>query len=337
MAKTADIYFKTDPWKIIEDGFDPSYSEVSESVFSLGNEYMGVRGYFEEGYSGNSMTGNYFNGIYEQDIHKKSGYKGIANVTEFMVNSVNWLYTRIRFEGETLDLATSVIGSFYRVLDMRTGILTRSFIWKTMSGKKIAVTFERFLSMQNTRIGCQKISLQSIGFDGEAEVLVGLDFSEKHRAYESNFWKDAVSESGMNYVGMCAETLSTGQKVYSGCRFSGDMVREEDWMLSTKTRGKKYILPLRSRQNTQLNRITLNYVCKEADGEAQNIFTGKCLAAEQSSKKLYFEEIKEESRAWWADVWEHSDIAIKGDVLNQQGIRFCIFQMFQTYHGAVEH
>ena len=107
MAKTADRYFKTDPWKIIEDGFDPAYGEVSESVFSLGNEYMGVRGYFEEGYTGASMTGSYFNGIYEQDIHKKSGYKGITNVTEFMVNSVNWLYTRICFEGETLDLAAS--------------------------------------------------------------------------------------------------------------------------------------------------------------------------------------------------------------------------------------
>ena len=44
MAKTADVYFKVDPWKVIEEGFDPAYSRVSESVFSLANESMGVRG-----------------------------------------------------------------------------------------------------------------------------------------------------------------------------------------------------------------------------------------------------------------------------------------------------
>ena len=52
MAKIADKYFKVDSWKIIEEGFNPDYGEVSESIFSLGNEYMGVRGYFEEGYNG---------------------------------------------------------------------------------------------------------------------------------------------------------------------------------------------------------------------------------------------------------------------------------------------
>ena len=48
MAKAADVYFQVDPWKIIEEGFDPAYSRVSESVFSLANETMGVRGCFDE-------------------------------------------------------------------------------------------------------------------------------------------------------------------------------------------------------------------------------------------------------------------------------------------------
>ena len=51
MAKVADKYFKTDSWKVIEEGFNPDYGRVAESIFSLGNEYMGIRGYFEEGYS----------------------------------------------------------------------------------------------------------------------------------------------------------------------------------------------------------------------------------------------------------------------------------------------
>ncbi len=41
----------------------------------------------------------------------------------------------------------------------------------------------------------------------------------------------------------------------------------------------------------------------------------------------------EEHRQEWAKIWEHSDIAIEGDVEAQQGIRFNIFQLKQTYTG----
>ena len=61
MAKTADKYFVAAPWEVIEDGFDSNYARVAESIFSLGNEYMGIRGFFEEGYTGDSLIGSYFN------------------------------------------------------------------------------------------------------------------------------------------------------------------------------------------------------------------------------------------------------------------------------------
>ena len=67
MAKQADIYFQVDPWRIIEEGFDPDYARVSESVFSLANESMGVRGSFDEGTSGDSLRGVYVNGVYDLD------------------------------------------------------------------------------------------------------------------------------------------------------------------------------------------------------------------------------------------------------------------------------
>ena len=60
MGKKADIYYKVHPFQIIEEGFEPEYAEVSESIFSIANEYMGVRGYFEEGYSGKRLIGSYF-------------------------------------------------------------------------------------------------------------------------------------------------------------------------------------------------------------------------------------------------------------------------------------
>ncbi|HAB61907.1 MAG TPA: family 65 glycosyl hydrolase, partial [Lachnospiraceae bacterium] len=177
MGKIADKYFRVDPWKIVEDGFDKNYSKVAESVYSLGNEYMGIRGYFEEGYSGDTLIGSYFNGVYENEKLEGSSYKGIVDQTDFMVNSVDWIYTRILVDGERLDLNQSKIRNYQRILDMRTGILTRNLVWITQSGKEIEIKFERFLSMVNAHIGVQKITIKTLNFSGKLEVESGMDFS----------------------------------------------------------------------------------------------------------------------------------------------------------------
>src|SRR5471030_327007 len=119
MAKIADKYYITNPWKVTEEGFNKDYSEVSESIYSLGNEYMGVRGYFEEGYTGDSLIGSYFNGVYEAQDVTSGSYKGIIKKTEFMVNSVDWLYTRIILDNEQLDLNEYTIKDFKRELDLK--------------------------------------------------------------------------------------------------------------------------------------------------------------------------------------------------------------------------
>ena len=84
MAKAADVYFQVDPWKIIERGFDPSHARVSESVFSLANESMGVRGCFDEGGSVNSLRGAYVNGVYDLEQLPRS-YRGIIEQSHFMI------------------------------------------------------------------------------------------------------------------------------------------------------------------------------------------------------------------------------------------------------------
>ena len=152
MAKIADQYLRVDPWEIIEDGFHPDRSQVSESLFSLANEHQGVRGFFDEGYSGQSLIGVYLNGIYEERFVEGMAYKGISNRIAFMVNTVNWLYTRVEVDGEILDLAKSTFSDFRRTLDFRTGELRREFTWETTSGKKLQIVFSRLLSMETKEL-----------------------------------------------------------------------------------------------------------------------------------------------------------------------------------------
>ncbi len=110
LFKTSEKYFKVDPWLVVEEGFNPEKQRLSESIFSLANEFMCVRGYFEEGYSGDHLLGSYFSQLYDMmDINYPQIFKGFITEGATMINSVDWLYTLISLDGEELDLAQSKV------------------------------------------------------------------------------------------------------------------------------------------------------------------------------------------------------------------------------------
>ncbi|ROR31828.1 maltose phosphorylase [Mobilisporobacter senegalensis] len=337
MAKIADKYFVTDPWNIIEEGFNPEYSSVSESIFSLGNEYMGVRGYFEEGYSGKSLIGSYFNGIYERQEGERSAYKGMVNITEFMVNSVNWLYLRIKIDDEILDLSNSKIKDFKRVLNLYTGVFTRSFVWITKSGKEIFLEFERYLCMMDAHLAGQKLEIKPLNFSGDIIIEAGLDFSNPHEMVRENLWNLEDKKTDELSCRILGSTIGTKQKVFSCCKFSGDMTTMGDLKASSKIVGKIFRVSLQEGKVSTFKRIVKNISWNGArQSRSLCEFYSECETALSSLEEYDYEFLKKSSAEWWKNTWDISDIEIKGDELNQQGIRYCIFQMHQTYHGVQE-
>lgn len=333
MAKVADKYYITNPWKVIEEGFNKDYSEVSESIYSLGNEYMGVRGYFEEGYTGNSLIGSYFNGIYESQDITESSYKGIIKKTEFMVNSVDWLYTRIILDDEQLDLNKSNIKDFRRELDLKTGILIRSFIWKTNSGKEVKLEFERLLSMYDAHLAGQRISMTPMNFTSHIRIISGLDFTNIHQQVGENLWKCSEADKGKDWLSILGTTVNTNQNIFSTCSFDCICEGQED-ISEEKKALKQFTIKLIEGKKFAFTKVINNLVNKDEKSMSFDTFNVKCEEAKRHITSLIYDDIKNKSIAWWEKVWRESDIVIDGDELNQQGIRFCIFQMHQTYHGA---
>ena len=333
MAKIADKYYVTDPWNIIEEGFNPVYSQVSESIFSLGNEYMGIRGYFEEGYQGESLIGSYFNGIYESVKTVGSSYKGIIDKTEFMVNSVDWLHMRIQIGDEQLRFEEASIENFKRCLDLRTGVLTRSYDWILKDGRRIRLEFERFLSMKRAQLGGQRLTLTPLNFSGEVTITAGLDFTLPHNMVAKNLWNEEESKSGEGWCSILANTVNTEQSIYSLCHFTCNAVAEKD-IAQPKKVLKEFTLSVNEGEATTFSRLVMNIVRKGNTEEDIDRFNVKCTEAKDVLPSLHYTIMKEESASWWDKMWAASDIVIDGDELNQQGIRYCIFQMHQTYHGA---
>jgi maltose phosphorylase len=334
MGKIADQYLLVDPWKIVEEGFHPDRSQVSESLFSLANEHQGVRGFFEEGYSGKSLIGAYLNGIYEEIFIGGSAYKGISNRLAFMVNTVNWLYTRIEVDGETLDLAKSTFSNFRRTLDFRTGELRREFTWETTSGKKLQLVFLRSLSMETKELACQQIRLTPLNFSGKVTLTLGLDFSVRHEMYGQNFWNcvrqesDARQESGV----LLGVTKNIGHRLFAGMKVKADSAQTP--LTGEKFTGVRIELAVTEGKEAVVEKLVILHTDRDKTIPEETAWDHG-VALLRSSTQTYG-EVLAQNQAYWADFWAKSDITIDGDPDTQQGIRFCIFQMQQTYRGVID-
>lgn len=333
MAKVSNRYLVVHPWKIIEEEFKPEYGRVSESIFSLGNGYMGVRGYFDEGYSGDKLVGAYLNGLFEEGNASPSGnYRGMVTRTCFMVNTIDWLYTRINIDGESLDIGKSRIRDFNRSLDMRSGILTRDFIWDTSSGKSIKLSFERFLSMTNREIGCQRISFKPINFSGKINIISGLDFSIIHEMYGKNFWQCSKKGNKEGILSILGKTLESGNMLVSSFWLNTGLSEKMEPLEDKKFIGLSFVMDLEQERESSFEKIVVNYAEKNSSTDIEEIWSkGRRLAGSYSS--LSYKDLYEKQIKYWEDIWVNSDIKIEGDPENQQGIRYCIFQLHQGYHG----
>lgn len=334
MPKIAEKYYKTNPWQIIEEGFQTEQGEVSESIFSLSNEYMGVRGYFEEGYSGESLLGSYINGVYEEKKVDSLHYKGIIDQITFMVNTVDWLYTRIKLDGELLDLDKSNVSNFHRILDMKKGLLTRSFVWETKGGKKIEIEFQRFLSMVNSANGYQRIKFKALNFSGDLELVSGLDFSIVHKSNPEEHWNCLKKGKESELIAILAETNNSKISVFSGFKidFTGlsnntklEYYEKENFL------GVKTILKLETGREAIFDKKVVNYWQKDVL-KHEKFWIEKTKESTQALSETYDDALQKHIN-YWEDVWKKNDILINGDQENQQGIRYCIFQLLQTFHG----
>lgn len=334
MGKIAHNYLKVDEWEIIEKNFDIKNGRVSESIFSLGNEYMGVRGYFDEGYGGDRLIGSYLNGVIEKgDAVQPNHYKGMVRKVTYMVNTVDWLYTRISIDGEILDLYKSKFSKFIRKLDMKNGELIREFIWETSTGKLIKITFKRFLSIVSPKVGCQQIIFKALNFSGKLQVRSGLDFSPIHEAQDRNLWICPLSGKEGTTYGILGKTQNSGHKILSA--FQLHRIPEKDMKLfeEEKIIGLEFEFELKKDIDRGFEKIVVNHSDKNEEKSIDKVWHEGIQKAKDLCSNSY-NNIFEEHSFQWNKIWKNSDITIDGDPYNQQGIRYCIYQLHQTYHGT---
>lgn len=334
-------YIKHDPWNIIEEGFDPSVNEVSESIFSIGNGKFGQRANFEEAYSGPSLRGSYVAGVYYPDPTRVGWWKnGYPEYFAKVINSTNWIGINVLVDGETLDLAKCKVEAFSRILNMKEGYLQRSALATLASGKTVRIESTRFTSIVDTDNGAIKYSVTPLNFSGDITLVpyLDLDVVNSDSNYAQKFWEETSRKASKGSAYICGETKKTGFHLgvamsytleVDGKNVDGDVdVLDQDMLVGNTVR-----VALQEGQRATLCKYaaiisSLNHKNDQIEAAAE-----KSVAAAKA--KGFATMLAQQAEAWGAK-WVQADIHVEGDIAAQQGIRFNIFHMNQTYTGEDE-
>ena len=332
-------YIQPNNWSIIEEGFDAENVKASESLFSIGNGAMGQRANFEEQYSGPTFQGSYIAGVYYPDKTRVGWWKnGYPEYFAKVLNAPNWIGINVLINDEQFDLfACKKVQNFRRELNMKEGWLSRSFTATLQNNIEIQVQTKRFLSLNLNEVGVIHYQISPINSDAIITFQPYLDaaITNEDTNWNDKFW-DTLHVSHENHQAFIqAKTIKTDFYI---CAF----------MESKVFINNKYVL-IEPNIEADANYASFSYQYNVKQGETYTIhkFGGYTVdrnydkselvsAAKTVLKKateLGFNAMLEQQKTAWENIWKTSDITITGDVKAQQGIRFNIFQLNQTYLG----
>jgi maltose phosphorylase len=331
-------YLKNHEWQIIEEGFDPHLNRVSESIFSLGNGHMGQRANFEESYTGDTHQGTYIAGVYYPDKTRVGWWKnGYPEYFAKVLNAPFWIGIHINIAGQELDLAKCKVENFRRVLDMKQGLLSRSFDATLADGKQVSVNAQRFCSMADGEVGAIKYSITPINFSSPSKITLSIDADvvNKDSNYDEKFWDRVYEEAQMGWAIVNAQTKKTFFQVCTGIEYrleSGGQKTGGKVFTNAKDKYADNVVEVELKQGTELTIYKYAAILSSENHPKEKIVKN-CLAKIDATSKKGYQQLLNEHAAVWAHKWEECDITIDGDIAAQQGIRFNIFQLMQTYTG----
>ena len=331
-------YIKPNNWSIIEEGFDKERVKSSESLFSIGNGAMGQRANFEENYSGKSFQGSYIAGIYYPDKTKVGWWKnGYPKYFAKVLNAPNYIGIAIEIDGEPLDLNTCAeVKNFRRELNMQHGIYYRTFNAVLQNGAEVFAKITRFLSLDLDEVGAIKYEITPVNKEVTIvfKPFIDAGVTNEDANWEERFWEPLNTKQANDKAFITARTFKTN---FIATTFMHNSIYLNNKNINLSTTNVAvhndkiqfdYEISVAKNEKIALQKIagyTVSLNHNNTQTAAENVI--------EAALAKGFDQLITDQIAAWAKIWEMSDITIDGDVKAQQGIRFNIFQLNQTYLG----
>lgn len=313
-------------WILKEKKFNENLLGKCESIFCLGNGYMGLRSATEERYI-NETRDLLIAGTYNKANRDE--------VTE-LPNAPDLIGVELSFNGERFSLANGTILSYERSLNMKNGELNRRILWISPKGIKIELLFKRMVSMDNLHLIAQKIQIKAVNTPVHLSIKAGIDgtmtnhgvthFVETEKRFYENKYMQYVGTTVQSQVGVVLTTAlifkygeepdvlgkigMSRRKIY--CDYEVDCER-----------GQMVTIEKISEVCTTLDRETEEMDLRQLQKYALGLL--------KDDLKTGYEELLEKSgKIWNREVWTNIPIKIESDeVMDQAAIYFA------QYHLAI--
>ena len=347
--------FPVDPWRLVETRYPLADPGVSETLFGVGNGYLGLRGNHIEGRVAREQ-GTFINGLHEtwKIRHAEQAY-GFAEVGQTIVNAPDAKVMRVYVDDEPLSFDEADVREYRRSLDFRTGVLERDVLWETPSGKRVRIRDERIVSFEERHlavlrlevtvenadapvtISCQLINRQ----DGEdvyggtpvmdprsPEAKAGFDPRRAERFGErvlqpAGHWQDGertalsyrVANSGMTLAVVADHIVDTANE-YTARRLIEPDIAKNVFRVQAKAG-----VP------TRVTKVVSYHTSR---GVPPHELIDRCRRTLDRARVEGIEAQFAKQAAWLGAFWERSDVRIAGHDDLQQATRWCLFQLAQA-------
>ncbi len=326
--------YPKDPWEITERGFCIKDNHHNETIFALGNGYMGVRGILEEGYSGppeTSSPGVFINGLYDsEDFIYGEEVPGAPQYTQTLVNLPDWTAIRAEVDGEKLDMLKSKIYDYRRTLDMKKGVLEREFKWETAGGKKLEIKITRLVSFINRHAGMIRWQVRPLNFSGEielnSELMGNVENVQKFRLKKRLLLVDKGWEEDTLFLLQRTRKTSFKTAWAATHNLQGEVIETRKTDMEERV-GFFYRVKLEEGKTFLLDKLVSGYSSFELSrGRARSAAIKGASRILERGFTYYLQGQEKFLQGFWEDV----DIEIQGAPGIQQGIRFNMFQLLQS-------
>ena len=310
-----------------------------ESLFALGNGYLGVRGNFEEGYHDEltSIRGTYQNAFHDiVDIPYGEKLYGFPDTEQKMLNSIDAQTVQIFLgeDEEPFSLFTGDILSYERHLHLDQGFSERMIHWKSPVGREVRLHFRRIVSFTTRELFAIDIRIEPINFFGAVKIVstVNGDVSNYVGVNDPRVSSDHgkrlhVKQTGMkdDMIFALAETVSS--KLKTAC-VSRHCLKNIDYNIDLTDVGSQPVVTMTFLLTKPVQFTKWNIYVDSLRQEGDLIEIG--IELQKAFETKTFDDLLEMQKQYLTDFWEMANITIEGDDALQEGIRFNLYQLLQS-------
>ena len=307
-----------DPFCIIQDAMNWFRIPFWESIFSLSNGLLGVRGSFEEPMRDTrSVSTTFMAGLYNT---QPNGLPELPVLPD-------WLTTGITLGGSLFDLRRGRTLSFKRWLDMERGLLCRSIRWQDLQGRTTELRFVRFVSFVDRKLGALRVQVTPVDWSGPVEVTTTLgDLSTPAGTKGSHWRKPSTRASVTGPAVWWSRTRQTKRPVAIATMTEAQCGQAEvssDALDDDLTASRVHLCEVKQDETLTVDAFTV-FV---AGDESEKAPTQQARAAVLSFCERGFDNQLDRHVAAMRTLWKYIDVDLDGPEADQHAIRYNLFQL----------